>query len=96
MMTGAMFDPRMSMMGMPMMAPPMVGMPMQMTGQTMPGFDPRFTPQMFDPGMVGGQLPPQFSSPNSSANDRGSPRALPVETEAITRVSRQNSPSPKS
>jgi hypothetical protein len=85
MMTGAMFDPRMSMMGMPMMAPPMVGLPMQITGQ--------FTPQMYDPGFG---LPAQFSSPNGSANDRGSPRTLPVETEAITRVSRQNSPAPKS
>lgn len=40
------FDPRMSMMGMPMMGSPMgmggMGLPMQMTG--MSTFDPRFTP----------------------------------------------------
>jgi CCR4-NOT transcriptional complex subunit CAF120 len=100
MMTGPnvpMFDPRMSMMGMPMMAPPMMGMPMQMTGQGMP-FDARFSPPMFDAnlGPLGGP-PAHFSSRNSSANGRGSPLALPVETtEPLTRMSRQNSPAPKS
>ncbi|KAH7884450.1 hypothetical protein F5I97DRAFT_1456898 [Phlebopus sp. FC_14] len=88
------FDPRMSMMGMPMMSSPMpmggmgmpmggmgsMGMGMQMTGS----FDPRFTPGGMDdlrpPGAVGGQRPGHSSSRNSSAG-QGSPAGpRPVDT----------------
>jgi len=96
MMTGghmSQFDPRMSMMSMPMMgAPTMMGPPMgmgmQMTG--MSTFDPRFGPSAFDsglapPGPAGGQNQNQISS--NSSPGRGSPLARPA-----SRASGKNSP----
>ncbi|KAJ7773402.1 hypothetical protein B0H16DRAFT_1672944 [Mycena metata] len=80
MMTGgnmSMFDPRMSMMGMPMMSPPM-GLPMQMTG--MSGFNPQFSPGMEVPlappsalGQGQNQYPSRNSSPGPGRGSRGSP-----------------------
>ncbi|KAJ7030397.1 hypothetical protein C8F04DRAFT_732265 [Mycena alexandri] len=111
MMTGgnmSMFDPRMSMMGMPMMSPPM-GLPMQMTG--MSGFNPQFTPNG-SPGMelplappsVLGQGQNQYPSRNSSPGPgrgsrgsphRGSPLIRPVDHDTGGRVSsRPGSPKP--
>jgi CCR4-NOT transcriptional complex subunit CAF120 len=84
------FDPRMSMMGMPMMAGPQMGMGMQMTG--MSGFDPRFPPNMNSPqsnsndpglappGPLGGPGQGQFPSGNSSPAGRGSPLARTGDT----------------
>ncbi|RDB26418.1 hypothetical protein Hypma_006695 [Hypsizygus marmoreus] len=95
------YDPRMSMMGMPMMgAPQMAPMGMQMTG--MSGFDPRFPPNvnnspgsMNDPGLAppagfGGQT--QTPSRNSSPASRGSPLARPAD--ASRGSSRPASPKP--
>ncbi|KAJ6609223.1 hypothetical protein B0H10DRAFT_2226083 [Mycena sp. CBHHK59/15] len=107
MMTGgnmSMFDPRMSMMGMPMMGPPM-GVGMQMTG--MSSFDPRFTPNG-SPGMehnLGppsglpqGQYPSRTSSPGRGSRGsphRGSPLSQPVENnDSGVRGSRPTSPKP--
>jgi CCR4-NOT transcriptional complex subunit CAF120 len=72
------FDPRMSMMGMPMMGTPQ--MAPQMTG--MSAFDPRFSPTMNDAGLVppaglGAQGSGQTSPHNSSP--RGSPLARPTD-----------------
>lgn len=108
-MTGGMggFDPRMSMMGMPMMGgqmggPQMGPMGMQMTG--MSGFDPRFPPSnnspasMNDSGLVpptvfGGQAQGQSPSRNSSPVGRGSPLAQSSDTPERGRVpSRPTSP----
>ncbi|KAG6888430.1 hypothetical protein C0992_008510 [Termitomyces sp. T32_za158] len=82
-MAGTMgFDPRMSMMGMPMMnqmgsMTPAMGM--QMTG--MSSFDARYPPNMNDPGLappaaIGSQGP---SSRNSSPARRNSPLARPTD-----------------
>jgi CCR4-NOT transcriptional complex subunit CAF120 len=79
MMTGgSMFDPRMSMMGMPMMGMnngmgqmgPMPPLGMQMTGVS--GFDPRFSasPSQFD---FGTQQRVNSSSPGHSPAPQGSP-----------------------
>jgi len=93
------FDPRMSMMGMPMMGQ-MPPMGMQMTG--MSTFDPRFAPtmgnspgSMNDPGLVppaGFGAQGQPSSRNSSPVGRGSPLAR--QTESGGRSSRPESPKP--
>ncbi|KAF8071834.1 hypothetical protein FPV67DRAFT_1411572 [Lyophyllum atratum] len=93
------FDPRMSMMGMPMMGQ-MPPMGMQMTG--MSTFDPRFPPtmgnspgSMNDPGLVppaGFGAQGQPSSRNSSPVGRGSPLARP--TDSGGRSSRPESPKP--
>jgi CCR4-NOT transcriptional complex subunit CAF120 len=102
MMTGgnmSMFDPRMSMMGMPMMSPQM-GLPMQMTG--MSGFDPRFTPNgtpMESPlAPPQGQFSSRTSSPGrgSASPHRGSPLIRPVDhNDTGGRVSsRPTSPKP--
>ncbi|KAF5382113.1 hypothetical protein D9615_004450 [Tricholomella constricta] len=99
-MTGGnmgMFDPRMSMMGMPMMGQ-MAPMGMQMTG--MSTFDPRFPPNnspgsMNDPGLAppagftGQGQPP---SRNGSPVGRGSPLARPMDSGG--RSSRPESPKP--
>ncbi|GLB40316.1 putative pleckstrin homology domain [Lyophyllum shimeji] len=90
------FDPRMSMMGMPMMGQ-MAPMGMQMTG--MSTFDPRFppnmnnSPSMNDAGLAppagfGGQGQP--ASGNSSPARRGSPLAR--QAEGSGRSSRPESP----
>ena len=83
------FDPRMSMMGMPMMGPGMPmggmgggmgmmggmgGMGMQMTG----GFDARFSPtgamdDLRPPGAIGGQSRPGNHSSRNSSAGQGSP-----------------------
>ncbi|KAL4072674.1 hypothetical protein V8B97DRAFT_1870105 [Scleroderma yunnanense] len=82
------FDPRMSMMGLPMMSPPMQmgsmgmpmgtmggmgGMPMQMTGGS--GFDPRFglDDNLRPPGPLGGQHGPGHNSSRNSSAGQGSP-----------------------
>ncbi|KAF9456625.1 hypothetical protein BDZ94DRAFT_1314985 [Collybia nuda] len=88
-MTG--FDPRMSMMGMPMMGTPQLGMGMQMTG--MSGFDPRFSsnmntspqgnandPGLSHPGVLGGPIQGHFPSGNSSPVGRGSPLTRSSDT----------------
>ncbi|KAG6821295.1 hypothetical protein H0H93_000155 [Arthromyces matolae] len=75
------FDPRTSMMGMPMMGQmPMAPMNMQMTG--MSTFDARFPPNMNDPGLappvaIGGQ---DVGSRNSSPGRRSSPLARQTDS----------------
>ncbi|KAH9481606.1 CCR4-NOT transcriptional complex subunit [Psilocybe cubensis] len=100
------FDPRMSMMGMPMMgmgmgmnmgmgAPSMSPMGMQATG--MSSFDARSSPGIANNNTGnsndGGLLPPQFSSRTSSPASRGSPLARGgPETADRGRPSRPTSP----
>ncbi|KAK0469710.1 uncharacterized protein EV420DRAFT_1661127, partial [Desarmillaria tabescens] len=78
MMTGG-FDPRMSMMSMPMMGGQVPSLGMQMTG--MSSFDPRFTPNnglqdssLQPPNALSGS-PKQYASNASSPVGRGSPLA---------------------
>jgi len=97
MMTGSMFDPRMSMMSMPMMGGPPMGTPMGMGMQStgVSGFDGG-PPQMLDPGLIPpGQIGGQFSSQGSTGG-RGSPLARMGEAvdSNNARPSRQNSPKP--
>nr|GAT46567.1 predicted protein [Mycena chlorophos] len=103
MMSGGMFDPRMSMMGMgmPMMGMGMQGMPMQMTGMSQ--FDPRFTPggggtpdvnaPLAPPSGLPGQYPSRTSSPARGSPARGSPLIRPVDAANAT-GSRPTSPRP--
>ncbi|THV07320.1 hypothetical protein K435DRAFT_959906 [Dendrothele bispora CBS 962.96] len=89
MMTGSMYDPRMSMMGMPMMGMG-GGMGMQMTGMSQ--FDPRAGPQGGSPSGLNdpnGLLPPNsgFASNTSSPARRGSPLARPPTNGEATRSS---------
>ncbi|KAF7312415.1 PH domain-containing protein [Mycena indigotica] len=94
-----MFDPRMSMMGMPMMTPQM-GLPMQMTGMSQ--FDPRFGPGNNgspDPPLVPhtglpNQYPSRTSSPARGSPHRGSPLMRPVDRND-TGGSRSRPTSPK-
>ncbi|KAI6128981.1 hypothetical protein EDD16DRAFT_29450 [Pisolithus croceorrhizus] len=79
------FDPRMSMMGMPMVSSPMgmsgMGLPMGPMGMQMTGgsaFDPRFSVAGMDeslrpPGPPGGQQGTGQNSPRNSSAGRGSP-----------------------
>lgn len=79
------FDPRMSMMGMPMMNSPMgmsgMGLPMGPMGMQMTGgsaFDPRFSAAGMDenlrpPGPPGGQQGTGQNSPRNSSAGQGSP-----------------------
>ncbi|KAI5983349.1 hypothetical protein EDD15DRAFT_2390858 [Pisolithus albus] len=79
------FDPRMSMMGMPMMNSPMgmsgMGLPMGPMGMQMTGgsaFDPRFSTAGMDenlrpPGPPGGQQGAGQNSPRNSSAGQGSP-----------------------
>ncbi|KAG6900804.1 hypothetical protein C0993_000123 [Termitomyces sp. T159_Od127] len=74
------FDPRMSMMGMPMMGAMAPAMGMQMTG--MSTFDARYPPNVNDPGLappaaIGAQGP---GSRNSSPARRNSPLARPTDS----------------
>lgn len=74
------FDPRMSMMGMPMMGG--MGMGMGMTPTMTGNFDSRLPPGVG--GESGGLIPPgghnQFSSQTSSPVGRGSPLARPTDS----------------
>ncbi|KAG6853977.1 hypothetical protein C0991_011840 [Blastosporella zonata] len=88
-MTGNMgFDPRMSMMGMPMMGQmgQMAPMGMQMTG--MSTFDPRFPPNTNDPGL----LPPSGLGGQDSASRNSSPAR---RSSPLTRQTDSGGPSPR-
>jgi CCR4-NOT transcriptional complex subunit CAF120 len=88
-MGGMGFDPRMSMMGMPMMTPqPMGPMGMQATGTGMSTFDPRFSPGLNNSPSVNDLTRPnpgfaskgKDSSRGSSPARGGSPMARPASS----------------
>ncbi|SJL09702.1 uncharacterized protein ARMOST_13083 [Armillaria ostoyae] len=94
MMTGG-FDPRMSMMSMPMMGGQVPSLGMQMTG--MSSFDPRFTPNnglqdpsLQPPNALSGS-PKQYASNASSPVGRGSPLARTVDPPLTLDIPRNSS-----